>query len=49
MDRAPEERNVPQNEVKERSVAQRIGALILVGIVLFGFLGTCYWLAFYGV
>lgn len=27
--------------------AQRIVAWILAGIVLFAFLGTCYWLAFY--
>ena len=32
----------------ERPLFHRILALILVAVVLFGFLGTCHWLATYG-
>lgn len=53
MSDKPKELDLNQKEnqpvVKDRPLAQRILALVLIGIVLFGFLGTCYWLAFYGV
>ena len=38
-----------QQGYQERPVLHRIVSWILIAIVLFGFLGTCYWLAFYGV
>lgn len=31
-----------------RPLSQRILSWVLIVIVLLGFLGTCYWLAFYG-
>lgn len=43
-----------QSEQKEEStytkrpLMHRIVSWLLVAVVLFGFLGTCYWLAFYG-
>ena len=41
----PEE---PQ-EYHDRPVGHRILSWVLIAVVLFAFLGTCYWLAFYGV
>lgn len=35
-------------EYHERPVSHRILSWLLIAIVLFAFLGTCYWLAFYG-
>ena len=32
----------------KRPVSHRILSWILIFVVLFGFLGTCYWLAMYG-
>ena len=57
MEHTPEElRTISDNEntehkqgYQERPVIHRIVSWILIAIVLFGFLGTCYWLAFYGV
>jgi len=57
MDHTPEElrtiseieQSEQKQEYRERPVIHRIVSWILIGIVLFGFLGTCYWLAFYGV
>ena len=43
------EQNAAKKEYEQHSIAQRVAAIVLVGIILFGFLGTCYWLAFYGV
>lgn len=34
--------------VQERPVMHRIVSWLLIAVVLFGFLGTCYWLAMYG-
>lgn len=36
------------SEYHERPVYHRILSWLLIAIVLFAFLGTCYWLAFYG-
>ena len=33
---------------EKHPLSHRIVSWILIAIVLFGFLGTCYWLAFYG-
>lgn len=35
-------------EHQGRPLSHRILSWMLIIIVLFGFLGTCYWLAFYG-
>ena len=35
-------------EYHERPRSHRIISWALIAIVLFAFLGTCYWLAFYG-
>ena len=43
------EQNAAKKEYEQHSIAQRVAAFVLVGIILFGFLGMCYWLAFYGV
>ncbi len=58
MDHSPEEleyfsskqNNEPaqKEEYHERPVSQRILSWILIGIVLFAFFGTCYWLINYG-
>ena len=32
----------------ERPISHRILSWFLIAVVLFGFLGTCYWLAMYG-
>lgn len=32
----------------ERPLLQRIMSWFLIAVVLFGFLGMCYWIAFYG-
>lgn len=37
-----------QREYHERPISHRIISWVLIAIVLFAFLGTCYWLAFYG-
>jgi len=31
-----------------RPISHRVLSWLLIAIVLFGFLGTCYWLAMYG-
>ena len=55
MDHTPEELEVVQNETmqkpayKEHTLGHRIVSWILIAIVLFGFIGSCYWMAFYGV
>ena len=54
MDRTPEElehfgANQEEKETKKytkRPLSHVIMAWLLIAIVLFGFLGTCYWLAF---
>ena len=54
MEHTPEElehfsTNHEETETKKytkRPVGHVIMAWLLIGIVLFGFLGTCYWLAF---
>lgn len=38
-----------KGEYHKRPLGHRILSWILIVIVLFAFLGTCYWLAFYGV
>lgn len=56
MGHSPEEldqfsRDQQEQEVTNvipRPLSHRIISWILIAIVLFGFLGTCYWLAFYG-
>lgn len=35
-------------EFHERPFSHRVISWVLIGVVLFAFLGTCYWLAFYG-
>ena len=37
-----------KTEYTPRPLSQRIISWILIAIVLFAFLGTCYWLAFFG-
>ena len=32
----------------ERPIGHRILSWILIAVVLFAFVGTCYWLAYYG-
>ena len=57
MGHAPEDLEYMSNQksteesssAPERPLHHRIISWILIAIVLFGFLGTCYWLAFYGV
>jgi len=57
MKRSPEELEYTSKQqssdekpiVTDRPMYQRIVSWVLIAIVLFGFLGTCYWLAFYGV
>lgn len=58
MDHSPEELeyysfkqgNEPEKkeEYHERPRSQRILSWVLIGIVLFAFLGTCYWLVNFG-
>lgn len=55
MDRSSEElehfsrnQDVQKNSVEERPIMHRVISWILIMVVLFAFLGTCYWLAFYG-
>jgi len=38
-----------KQEYHERPIGHRILSWLLIAVVLFAFLGTCYWLAFYGV
>lgn len=45
--------NQPENDQEKkvyhpRPVWHSVLAWLLIAIVLFAFLGTCYWLAFYG-
>ena len=40
----PEEKK----EYHERPLSHRIVSWVLIAVVLFAFIGTCYWLAFYG-
>ena len=40
----PEEKQ----EYHERPLSHRIVSWLLIAVVLLGFIGTCYWLAFYG-
>lgn len=57
MGHIPEELEYTSNQqnteekpsMPEHPLHHRIISWILIAIVLFGFLGTCYWLAFYGV
>lgn len=57
MERTPEDLNYisDQQQVQEpqvcteRPLSHRILAVILIAVILFGFVGMCYWLAFYGV
>ena len=57
MGHIPEELEYTSNQqnteekpfIPEHPLHHRIISWILIAIVLFGFLGTCYWLAFYGV
>ena len=57
MDHTPEEleyfssnqKPEEKQELHERPVKQRLISWVLIILVLFGFIGTCYWLAFYGV
>lgn len=37
-----------KREYHERPRSHRLAAWLLILIVIFAFLGTCYWLAFYG-
>lgn len=37
-----------KQEYTERPTSQRLISWILIAVVLLAFLGTCYWLAFYG-
>ena len=39
-----------KEEIKytERPLMHRLVSWLLIAVVLFAFLGTCYWLAFYG-
>lgn len=37
-----------ESKYTERPLAHRLISWILIAVVLFGFIGTCYWLAFYG-
>ena len=49
QDRVCDNQQPEQKQVyRERPVQHRIVAWILIAIVLLAFLGTCYWLAFYG-
>ena len=57
MDRSPEgleaysagqQKQEEKQEYTQRPIGHRIGAWILIAVVLFAFLGTCYWLANYG-
>jgi len=45
LSKAEEKREQP---CVERPLFHRILAWLLVAVVLFGFLGTCHWLATYG-
>ena len=55
MDHTPEELEVIPNDgnqkpaYKEHTLLHRIVSWILIAIVLVGFIGSCYWMAFYGV
>ena len=37
-----------KKEYHERPLSHRIVSWVLIAIVLFAFIGTCYWLANYG-
>ena len=37
-----------KKEYHERPLGHRIISWVLIAVVLFAFIGTCYWLAFYG-
>lgn len=45
---ASQTQEAEKQEYTERPLFHRIMSWVLIGIVLLAFLGTCYWLAFYG-
>lgn len=45
----PRQEQTPQEEYRPRPVRQLVLAWVLIAIVLFGFLGTCYWMIFFEV
>lgn len=45
----PRQEEAPKEPYRPRPLRQLILAWVLIAIVLFGFLGTCYWMIHYGV
>lgn len=45
---ASQERKKEETPYTKRPLMHRIVSWLLIIMVLFGFLGTCYWLAMYG-
>jgi len=49
LNRISDQNTEEKQTYTERPLRQRILAWILIAVVLFGFVGMCYWLAFFGV
>jgi len=48
LEQLSSEQSSQSGPVEKRPIMHRIVSWILIAVVLFAFLGTCYWLAFYG-